>query len=64
MPSREVHTRPTEKGWANRAGTYTISRHRKKGPAQQAGRSQAIERQALHVIHRRDGSVGEQHSYG
>ena len=61
--ARQVHTVPTEKGWRNRAGTRPISNHRTKALASKAGRKQAIERKAEHLIHRRDGSVGERHSY-
>ena len=61
--ARQVHTVPAEKGWRNRAGTRPISNHRTKALARKAGRKQAIERKAEHLIHRRDGSVGERHSY-
>ena len=63
MAQKEVHTVPTERGWANRAGSYAISKHRKKANAQKAGRKQAIERKARHTIHRKDRTVAETHSY-
>jgi hypothetical protein len=64
MADRTVNTVPTDKGWANRAGTRPISNHRTKTLAQKAGRKQAIERRAMHVIHKQDGSVASKHSYG
>lgn len=48
---------PTEKGWANRAGTYTLSRHKKKELAVKRGRKIANERDAKLVIHKQDGSI-------
>jgi Uncharacterized protein conserved in bacteria (DUF2188) len=61
---KEVHTVPTDKGWANKAGNRTLSNHQKKETAQQAGRKQAIDRKAEHVIHKKDGTIGEKNSYG
>lgn len=49
---KEVHTVPTDVGWANKAGNRTLSNHRKKETAQAAGRKQAIQRKAEHVIQR------------
>ena len=54
---KEIHTVPTEKGWANRAGTYTLSRHKKKELAVKRGRKIANERDAKLVIHKQDGSI-------
>ncbi len=64
MARKEVHTVPTDKGWANKAGTRTLSNHQKKETARRAGRKQAIERKAEHVIHKKDGTIGEKNSYG
>lgn len=54
---KEIHTVPTGKGWANRAGTYTISKHKKKQLAVKKGRKIASVRDAKLVIHKQDGSV-------
>lgn len=61
----EVHTVPTDKGWANKLpGGKELSGHRKKDTAQAAGRKQAIQRKAEHVVHKKDGTIGEKNSYG
>jgi len=54
---KEIHMVPTESGWANRAGTYTLSRHKKKELAVKRGRKIANERNARLVIHKQDGSI-------
>jgi hypothetical protein len=65
MAKKEVHTVKTDAGWANKLpGGKVLSNHRKKETAQQAGRKQAIERKAEHVIHKVDGTIGEKNSYG
>lgn len=65
MPSRKsVHTVPRGKGWANKSGGRTVSVHRKKSAAQSAGRSVAKKRGAEHVIHKRNGRIGDSNSYG
>ena len=61
---KEVHTVPTDVGWANKAGNRTLSNHRKKETAQVAGRKHAIQRKAEHVIHKKDGTIGAKNSYG
>lgn len=48
---------PTDNGWANRAGTYTLSRHKKKELAVKRGRKFAKERKARLVVHKQDGSI-------
>jgi len=65
MASRkEVHTVPTEKGWANRAANHRrISNHRTKSLAEKAGRKVAMARHALHIVHKSDGSVATTRSY-
>lgn len=54
---KEIHTVPIDKGWANRAGTYTLSRHKKKELAVKRGRKIANDRDAKLVVHRQDGSL-------
>lgn len=54
---KEIHTVPTDKGWANRAGTHTFSKHKKKELAVKRGRKIANERDAKLVIHKQDGSI-------
>lgn len=65
MASRpEVHTVPTEKGWANKAkNNRRISNHRTKALAEKAGRKVAQARGALHFVHKSDGSVATKRSY-
>lgn len=59
-----VHTVPSGSGWANRVNGQTVSEHRKKAPAEEAGRREAIERETEHVIHKQTGEIGERNSYG
>ena len=61
---KPVHTVPKGSGWANKAGGRTISNHRTKSAAQKAGRSTAKARKTEHVIHNRDGVIGQKNSYG
>lgn len=61
----EVHTVPTDTGWANKLpGGKKLSGHERKDTAQAAGRKQAIQRKAEHVVHKKDGTIGEKNSYG
>jgi hypothetical protein len=64
MARKSVHTVPKGSGWANRSGGRTISNHRTKAAAQKAGRSAAKGRSAEHVIHNRNGQIGQSNSYG
>lgn len=66
MARREVHTVPNPKGsgWVNEISGRIASQHRKQSTAVEAGRHQAIERQAEHVIHGRNGQIREKNSYG
>lgn len=61
-----VHTttNPDGKGWVNQVNGRVTSNHRTKENAEKAGRDQSIDRGAEHVIHRRDGTIGERNSYG
>jgi len=63
---RNIHTVPHEDGWANRregsdraSGLYPT-----KDTAEQAGRDTARRAGVEHLIHRRDGTIGERNSYG
>jgi hypothetical protein len=63
---RPVHTVPHGDGWANRrAGSGRVSRaYPTKREAQEAGRDTARRSGAEHLIHKRDGTIGERNSYG
>ncbi len=62
----EVHTVPHGDGWANRrAGSDRVNKvYSTKAEAQAAGRETACREQTEHLIHRRDGTIGERNSYG
>lgn len=51
-------------GWVNKQGGEVISRHVRKDTAEAAGRKEAKEQKVEHVIHKRDGTIGEKNSYG
>lgn len=61
-----VHTttKPSGSGWENQVNGRVTSTHRTKENAEKAGREQAIDRKTEHVIHNRDGKIGERNSYG
>jgi hypothetical protein len=60
-----VHTVPRQGHWENSVnGRSTGVEHRTQESAAAAGRRIAIERQAEHSIHRRDGTIGQKNSYG
>lgn len=63
---RPVHTVPTDKGWGNkRAGSDRMSRsYDTKKEAQAAGRETARRSKTEHIVHRKDGTIGERNSYG
>ncbi|MGE0363732.1 MAG: DUF2188 domain-containing protein [Vicinamibacterales bacterium] len=61
----QVHTVPRDGGWINEGGGETIGvAHDTKDTAIEAGRAAAREREAEHVIHNQDGTIGEKNSYG
>lgn len=67
MPDmKPIHTVPRGNGWANvREGSdRPISTASTEAEAQPAGRRQAISDQVEHVIHNKDGKIGEKYSYG
>ncbi len=61
-----VHTAPHGDRWANRrAGSDRVSKtFATKTEAQAAGRGTARREGVEHLIHRRDGTIGERNSYG
>jgi Uncharacterized protein conserved in bacteria (DUF2188) len=61
-----IRTVPSEGGWANKpAGSDDVlSRHETKGDAVEAGRAQARQDRAEHIIHEQDGTIGERNRYG
>jgi len=61
-----VHTVPHGDGWANRReGSARVSKtFDTKAEAQAAGRDTARGDQTEHVVHRKDGTIGEKNSYG
>jgi uncharacterized protein YdaU (DUF1376 family) len=69
MPAKrkpEVHTVPHKDGWANkRAGSDRASKvYGTKAEAQAAGRDTARREKVEHLVHRKDGTIGERNSYG
>jgi len=64
--SKAVHTVPHKDGWANkRAGASRASGvYATKKAAQEAGRTAAKNSKTEHLIHRKDGTIGERNSYG
>lgn len=64
--AREIHTTPNPdgEGWVNQMSGKIVSRYRTKLMAERAGRRLAIENGAEHVVHRRDGTIGQKNSYG
>ncbi len=61
-----VHTVPHDGGWANRReGADRVSRtFDTKREAQEAGRKTTRHDHTEHVIHNKDGAIGEKNSYG
>lgn len=66
MGKRPVHTVPHGDGWANRReGAERVSKtFQTKAEAQAAGRETAKRDQTEHVIHNKDGEIGQRNSYG
>jgi hypothetical protein len=66
VSKKNVHTVPHEGGWANRrAGADRVSKvFPTKDAAQSAGREAAKNEGVEHVIHKKDGTIGERNSYG
>lgn len=64
MSKKPVHTVPDGSSWKNVQGGKDISSHRTKDNAEQAGRQQAKRDHTEHVIHNKNGRIGEKNSYG
>jgi hypothetical protein len=63
--SKPVHTVPKATGgWANKQGGEVVSEHRKKETAVEKGRDIARKGETEHVIHKKNGEIGEKNSYG
>ena len=63
---KNIHTVPTEDGWANRreGGKRASTTHATKAEAQAAGRAAAKKDGVEHLIHKKDGTIGDRNSYG
>lgn len=63
---KSVHTvpNPDGKGWVNKVGGEVESRHRTKENAVDKGRDIARDVHGEHVIHNKNGQIGEKNSYG
>jgi hypothetical protein len=61
-----VHTVPHEGGWANRReGAARVAKvFPTKAAAQQAGRETAIRDGVEHLVHKKNGQIGDRNSYG
>jgi hypothetical protein len=66
VAKKNVHTVPHEVGWANRReGAQRVSQiFPTKDAAERAGRDTARRDGVEHLIHNRDGKIGERNSYG
>ena len=65
MAKGDIHTVPHGDGWANRAeGNERVSNTAAtKGEAQGLGRDMARDRGVEHLIHNRNGQIGERNTY-
>lgn len=65
MAKGDIHTVPHPDGWANRAeGNQRASKvYDTKAEAQADGRDTARDRGVEHVVHRKDGTIGEKNTY-
>ncbi len=66
MKRMEIHTVPNREGsgWVNMMEGEVVSRHIRKDTAMARGRTLARRDHAEHVIHNKDGRIGESNSYG
>lgn len=60
----DVHTVPTDTGWANKVNGEVVSTHHTKETAVERGRTIARRNESEHVIHNQNGQIGEKNSYG
>lgn len=65
MAKGDIHTVPHGDGWANRVegGERVSNTAPTKSEAQSSGRDMARERGVEHLIHNRDGQIGERNTY-
>lgn len=63
--SKDIHTVPHGDGWANRVeGASRVSNTAPtKAEAQAKGREMAIERNAEHLVHGKDGAIQQRNTY-
>ena len=61
-----VHTVPMGNKWTNQRACSTRAGklYDKKAEAQAAGRKTAMRDKVEHLIHKKDGTIGERNSYG
>lgn len=64
MAKKTVHTVPNNKNWQNKVDGVVVSNHKTKANAEKAGRLKAKQLETEHVVHNRDGRIGEKNSYG
>jgi hypothetical protein len=66
VSNKNVHTVPHGAGWANRReGAGRVSKEfETKREAERAGRDTAKREGVEHLIHNKDGQIGERNSYG
>lgn len=65
MAKGDIHTVPHDGGWANRVegGERVSNTAPIKTEAQSTGRDMARDRGVEHLIHNRDGTIGERNTY-
>lgn len=65
MAKGDIHTVPHDGGWANRVegGERVSNTAPIKSKAQSTGRDMARDRGVEHLIHNRDGTIGERNTY-
>lgn len=62
---KNVHVEPADGGWAVKEGSSkSVGSYASKADAIKAGREIARKNGSEHIIHRRDGRIEEQDSYG
>jgi Uncharacterized protein conserved in bacteria (DUF2188) len=61
-----IHTVPSSSGWRNEqeGSSQALSEHRYKADAVAAGRKRARLDETEHVIHKKDGTIGQRNRYG
>ncbi len=66
MAKGDVHTVPHGDGWANKVeGNERVSNTAStKAEAQDKGRDMARKNRSEHLVHNKDGQIGQRNSYG